>query len=168
MRNGNRLRSRSPLFIGRATMLGLCVALIGGLLAVAPAAATRQIDSLLLSKIIWGMPTNLVVQALKLERKQYTIMHDPVQGAVTVYRLEGKALNFPEFSQIFLNFKPDTGLFKVNGFYLGTLPDAVAALKQRYGEPDEVRHTSLAQFYQWNFEETTLSVSNTDFEIVPK
>jgi hypothetical protein len=165
MRMTPQLRSRSLRW---AMMLGLLVTVIGGLLVVAPAAATRKIDSLLLSKIIWGMPTNLVTQALKLERNQYTILHDPVDGAVTIYQMDGKQLNFPEFRLIFLNFRPDSGLFKVNGFYQGSLPDAVAALKHRYGDPDEVRHTSLTQSYQWNFEETILSISNTQFEITLK
>jgi hypothetical protein len=149
-------------------MCGLLAAVAIGLLAGSPAAATRQIDNLLLSKIIWGMPSDRVALALKLERNQYTILHDPVEGNVTIFRLDGKALNFPEFGQVYLNFKPDTGLFKVYGFYLGSLDQAVSALKHRYGEPDEVKHTSLVQSYQWNFQDTTLLVNNTQFEINPK
>ncbi|HUJ79493.1 MAG TPA: hypothetical protein VLY45_04165 [Nitrospiria bacterium] len=149
-------------------MPGLLAALAVGLLAGSPAWATRQIDNLLLSKIIWGMPSDRVAQALKLERSQYTILHDPVEGNVTIFQLDGKTLNFPEFRQVYLNFKPETGLFKVYGFYLGSLKDAVAALKHRYGEPDEVRHTSLVQTYQWNFQETTLSLNNSEFEITLK
>jgi len=164
MRRGNR-SGRSLL---GCFMCGLLAAVAIGLPAGSPAAATRQIDNLLLSKIIWGMPSDRVAVALKLERNQYTILHDPVEGNVTIFQLDGKALHYPEFGQVYLSFKPDTGLFKVYGFYMGSLNDTVAALKHRYGEPDEVKHTSLAQTYQWNFQETTLSVNNTQFEITPK
>jgi hypothetical protein len=148
--------------------LGLVGVLIGVLVADAPAATPRPIDSLLLSKILWGMPSERVAQALKLERSQYTILHDPVEGAVTIFQLDGKQVNFPEFRLVFLNFRPDAGLFKVNGFSLGSLNETVAALKHRYGDPDEVKHTSLARSYQWNFGETTLSVTDAQFEITLK
>jgi len=165
MRNGNRLRTRAVRWV---TAIGLLGGFLLGPAVGAPAAATHQIDNLLLSKIIWGMPSERVAQAFKLERSQYTILHDPVEGAVTIFLLDGKQLNFPEFRLIYLNFRPDSGLFKVNGFYQGSLTDAVAALKHRYGDPDEVRRTSLVQSYQWNFEETTLSVNNVQFEITLK
>jgi hypothetical protein len=165
MRHRNRVWKR---VLREAMVLGLLCGLIGGLVAAAPAATPRPIDSLLLSKILWGMPSERVAQALKLERNQYTILHDPVEGAVTIFQVEGKQVNFPEFRLVFLNFRPDAGLFKVNGFSLGSLTETVAALKHRYGDPDEVKHTSLAQSYQWNFSETTLSVSNAQFEITLK
>jgi len=152
-----------------APIIAIMGALLGGLFvggsASAPALATRQIDSLLLSKIIWGMPAERVAQALKLERSQYTILHDPVNMQVTIFQMDGKQLNFPEFRLIFLNFSPEQGLFKVNGFYLGSLTDAVAALKHRYGDPDAVKHTSLVESYRWEFDETALSVANAQFEI---
>jgi hypothetical protein len=148
-------------------MIVIIGALLGGLLASGsePALATRQIDSLLLSKIIWGMPSERVAQALKLDRSQYTILHDPVDGQVTIFQMEGKQLNFPEFRLIFLNFRPSEGLFKVNGLCQGSIADAVAALKHRYGDPDAVKHTSLADSYRWEFDETALSISNAQFEI---
>jgi hypothetical protein len=69
---------------------------------------------------------------------------------------------------VYLNFKPDAGLFKVNGFYHGALTDVVAALKQRYGNPDLVRRTDLSPYYRWEFEETALSIVGAQFEIALK
>jgi hypothetical protein len=132
------------------------------------AAAARAADNILLSRIIWGMPSERVAQALKLDRSQYTILHDPVNLSVTIYQLEGKLLNFPEFRVVYLNFSPEGGLFKVNGFYNGAIGDAVAALKQRYGDPDLVKRTALNQHYRWEFEETALSITDTQFEIALK
>lgn len=152
----------------------MLMAVLGGLLislcigTPAPAATSHPVDSLLLSKIIWGMPGERVAQALKLERSQYTILHDPVDGQVTIFQLDGKLLNFPEFRLVFLNFKPDGGLFKVNGFYLGSITEAVAALKHRYGDPDAVKQTSLVQSYRWEFDDTALSIINAQFEIALK
>ncbi len=163
MRGDNRWR--------RVLCGGLLGALLGGLAvsvwigAPAPAATPHPIDSLLLSKIIWGMPAERVAQAFKLERGQYTILHDPVDGQVTIFQLEGKQLNFPEFRLIFLNFRPDGGLFKVNGLYQGSLTEAVEALKHRYGDPDAIKRTSLMQSYRWEFDDTALSVTNVQFDI---
>ena len=148
---------------------GILFSVIVGWAALAPlAAAARTADHLLLSKIIWGMPSERVAQVLKLDRSQYTVLHDPVDMRITIYQMDGKPINFPEFRVVYLNFKPDAGLFKVNGFYHGAIDEAVAALKQRYGNPDVVKRTALNQLYQWDFEEAALSITNNQFEIAPK
>jgi hypothetical protein len=153
---------------------GVVGVLVGGFLVSvsmgtpAPAATPHPVDSLLLSKILWGMPGERVAQALKLERGQYTILHDPVDGQITIFQLEGKQLNFPEFRLIFLNFRPEGGLFKVYGFYQGSLTETVEALKRRYGDPDAVKRTSLTQSYRWEFDDTALLITNAQFEIAIK
>ncbi|MBI3621669.1 MAG: hypothetical protein HY208_05720 [Nitrospirae bacterium] len=159
----NRHRQRVIRGVLLGTLLGgfLCGVLIG----TAPAAAPHPVDNLLLAKILWGMPAERVAQALKLERGQYTILHDPVDGQVTIFQLEGKQLNYPEFRVVFLNFKPEEGLFKVYGFYQGTLTEAAEALKKRYGDPDAVKKTSTMQSFRWEFADTALSLINAQFEI---
>jgi len=160
-----RHRTGGPA-IARFRAVVLLLAVVASL--TPPADAAKTADNILLSKLIWGMPAERVAQAFKLDRSQYTILHDPAELRITIYQLDGKLLSFPEFRVVYLNFKPDAGLFKVNGFYHGAITDAVAALKQRYGNPDLVRRTDLSPYYRWEFEETALSISGAQFEIALK
>jgi len=154
----------------RPMLRSLVVALLtaGALAFAAPARAGHPVDNLLLAKIIWGMPSERVAQALKLDRSQYTILHNPTDIRITIFQMEGKVLNYPEFRLVFLNFSPEQGLFKVTGVYNGPLTDTVAAMKKRYGDPDSVMRVGTFQHNVWEFDATTLNVTEGEFEITPK
>jgi hypothetical protein len=158
---------RSLCAIATAGLILLSVTV--GLLSVVPSyARARTADSILLSKLIWGMPSDRLARALKLDRSQYTVLHDPTDTRITIFETDGTPFNFPEFRKVYLNFDPTDGLFKVTGFYDGGLTEIVKVLKKRYGEPDLAKKTSLADHYRWDFEDTELSIINTLFEIRPK
>ena len=131
-------------------------------------ALARVVDSILLSKLVWGMPSDRLAKTLKLDPAKYTILHDPTNIRITILKISGTPFNFPEFRTVYLNFDPQDGLFKVNGFYEGELADIVASLSNRYGKPDMVKTTSLAKYYRWDFDDTVLSIFNAQFEIFPR
>jgi hypothetical protein len=151
----------------KRTIISLLI-IAGVLLPVQLPAVARVADSILLSRLVWGMSSDRIAQALKLDRNQYTILHDPSDMRITIFQSDGKPFNFPEFRIVYLNFDPEAGLFKINGFYNGTVTDVVAALKQRYGEPDLAKTSGLIPQYQWEFDDTALSILGARFEILPK
>ena len=149
-------------------IFSLCVLALLIVMLFPFSAFSRSADSILLSKLIWGMPSDRLARALKLDPSQYTVLHDPGNMRITIFETKGETFNFPEFRTVYLNFDPTDGLFKISGIYKGTLADVVKALKQRYGEPDFVRTSSIATLYRWEFDSTALSIINAKIEILPK